>query len=184
MPEILVGLNAWRLKFENKCLQFLFYQNRDVSAGRRAALRAPFGCVSRIFGQEKSSPPDDLDASELINEELSDSVSFYSEKARYSDELVCGRLLQSKSRLEERENRHCLNRIFTTGLPKEDAGGYYSEKHLKTHRGKSIRCSENVRKRSTSVIGKGVFQKRSKVLKKSASFTLVIKFSYNFQRIQ
>ena len=74
----------------------------------------------------------DFDASELINEELADPISFYYEKVSDSDDLDSEWLLSPKRLLEGRGNQLRLNRIVTTGLPQEGAGGYYSGELLKT----------------------------------------------------
>ena len=84
------------------------------------------------MGSNKSFLSGDVEASELINEELSVSMSFYYAKVRDSDDLDWGRLLVSKRLLEESESQLCINRIFTTGLPREAVGRYYSRKPLKT----------------------------------------------------
>ena len=59
-------------------------------------------------------------------------MSFYYGKVR-DDELVCERCLQFKALLgDSGGDQLCLGRIFTTGIPHEEAGRYYSEKLLKT----------------------------------------------------
>ena len=72
-------------------------------------LEAPQGDLDR----KKSPLSDDIEAYGLINEELPDAMSSYYEKVR--------------GEYEERGGRLFLDRIFTTGLPEEDVGRYYSE---------------------------------------------------------
>ena len=74
---------------------------------------APHGDLDR----KKSSMPDDIEASELINEEFPDPLSFCYGEVRGSDELVWERFLEFKALLGEKGNRLCLERIFTTGPP-------------------------------------------------------------------
>ena len=91
----------------------------------------PLEAYPECLDSNKSSPSDDSDASELINEELSGSMSFYYGEVSGSGDLGRESLLIHKRPLGERENRFCLNRIFTTGLPQEELGMYYYGKLLK-----------------------------------------------------
>ena len=50
-------------------------------AERQASLRAPLEEHQGDFDRKKSCLPGDIDASDLINEWLSDSMSFYYEKS-------------------------------------------------------------------------------------------------------
>ena len=76
------------------------------------------------FDRNKSFLSGDFDASELINEELSDSMSFYYGEFSDNGDLACERPLISKLRLGGRANKLCIDRIFTTGLTQEEADIY------------------------------------------------------------
>ena len=81
--------------------------------------------------RKQCSMSGDLELPELINESLSESMSFYYGKVRDDGELSRGRFLEPKSPIAERGDRLRLNRVFIAGLPKEEAVRYYSEKLLK-----------------------------------------------------
>ena len=72
------------------------------------------------FDRKKSFLPDDIEAYELINEELSDPMSFIM-KIRDNDELLREWCLEFNGRLEEQGNQLWLDRIFTTS-PAESGG--------------------------------------------------------------
>ena len=75
---------------------------------------------------EKVALSDDaLIKSELINGELIDSMSLYYGKFRDSDTRAWGNLMLRKRRLEQRQDKLSLDRVFTTGLPQGEAGRYY-----------------------------------------------------------
>ena len=66
---------------------------------------------------------DDLVKSELINDELSGSMSFYCEKVSEIDDIDLGNPLLSKRLLEEkRPGKLSLDGIFTTGTPSGRGG--------------------------------------------------------------
>ena len=67
----------------------------------------------------------------LINEGASENVVSYYERVHDSDLLSWGNLLRFKKKLfgdkaRGRPDQSSLGNIFTTGLPQEDAGRYYS----------------------------------------------------------
>ena len=109
-------------------LEFLLpSQNITVCDERPSSLCTFSGCVWGGSSRDKSFlGGDNLEASELINGELSGSESFYYGDVRDRDDLASERLLVPNRLLEEGECRICLNRIFTTGPPQEEAGMYYS----------------------------------------------------------
>ena len=76
---------------------------------------------------------DDFEVSELINDELSDSMSFCCGEVRDNDDVAWGGILISERPVEESENKLRIDRIFTTGLPQSEADRYYSRHLLKIH---------------------------------------------------
>ena len=75
-----------------------------------------------MYGEKSFLSDDDLVESELISEEVSGSVAFDYEKVRDIDTLDCRDLLLRKRRSEERRDKFCLDRVFITGIPQEEAG--------------------------------------------------------------
>ena len=61
-------------------------------------------------------------------------MSVITQKVSGRGELLCGGFLEPKALLGEKGEggRLLLDRIFTTGLPKEEAGRYYSKIFLKS----------------------------------------------------
>ena len=75
----------------------------------------------------KSFPSDDLALSDLIKEDVADSMSFYYAKVA-GGEILLDTFLEFEDVLGERERRRiCLERISATGISPGEYGRYYSE---------------------------------------------------------
>ena len=77
----------------------------------------------------------DLDLPDLIIEELPDSMSFCYGEVMGGGGISWVMFLECKAFLGEKERfQICLDRIFTTGPPREEMRRYYSEKFRKDNR--------------------------------------------------
>ena len=126
VSERLLGPNARRLKFWHKCLQIVFSKTGLYILKDKLLCAIPSASHQEDLDRKKSFLSGDIEASDLINEESPDQMSFliWGSQRRRRVSLAEVSTIQSSLR---GEGWSTLSRSYRyNGPPEDEAGRYYS----------------------------------------------------------